>query len=73
MEGNIYQSKIYKYKACCRGFIKFENYLKQKYNNLEQKFQKHKGYLIDLKEFEQYKNDLLYQVYKNNKKNMMKK
>ena len=66
MEGSIYQSKINECKAYCRGFTKFYNYLKQIYYNLEQKFIKHKGYLIDLKEFEQCKNDLLYQDFKSN-------
>ena len=66
MEGSIYQSQINECKAYCRGFTKFSNYLKQIYYKLEQKFIPHKGYLIDLKEFEQCKNDILYQDFINN-------
>ena len=65
MEGSIYQDKINQCKAYCRGFIKFEKYLKEIYYNLQEKSQMHRGYLIDLKEFDQCKNDILYQDYKN--------
>ena len=64
---NIIITKINECKSHCRDFLIFENYLNCIYCNLNHKYKTNKGYLIDLKEYEQYKNDLLYQVYKNNK------
>ena len=66
MEENIYQNIINDYKTYCSSLMKFEQYLYKIYLNLNQNYEKHKGYLIDLKELEKYKNDLLYQVYKTN-------
>ena len=63
---DIILSKIKECKLYCRSLSIFENYSNSLYNYLDHKYQTNIGYLIDLKEFEQYKKDLLFQGYKNN-------
>ena len=61
---NIYSSIINEYKNLCRSISNYEKYLNDIYTYLNSNNIPHKGYLIDLKEFEKLKEDLDYQLYK---------
>ena len=63
---NIYSNIINDCKNYCNLIFQFENYLNQIYYNLQNQYSGHRGYLIDLKEFEEFKNDINYQIYKTN-------
>ena len=49
---NIYSTIINDCKNYCNLIFQFENYLNRIYYNLQNQYSGHRGYLIDLKEFE---------------------
>ena len=52
---------------CCKSIFEYENFLNQIYSNIKDNTNiKLEGYLIDLKEFEKFKIDIDYQLYKEN-------
>ena len=66
MENIIYKDIINKCKEYCNLIYQFEYYINQLYLNLNNQYVPHRGYLIDLKEYENFKNDINYQIYKTN-------
>ena len=65
MEGNIYENDIKEYNIYCSYILQYEYYLKDIYKNLNNIA--HRGYLIDLKEFEKLKEELSFQIFKRNR------
>ena len=57
------------FKNICFIFNHYQKYLDMIYENLNNNYIRHRGYLINLKEFEQLKNDVEYNFYEDNNAN----
>ena len=66
MENNNLNNFINEYKKFCSSILEYEKYLKDIYAHLNNSNIPHRGYLIDLKEFEKLKEELNYQLYNKN-------
>ena len=61
-----YKSMLMNYSNCCKIISHYEDSINQLYNNLDEKYQKCEGYIIDFIEYEKLKEDLNYKIFKNN-------
>ena len=67
MENNIYENEMNQCYNYCKVISEYEKYVNQNYQNLSDNYVHHRGYLIDLKEFTKFKEDINYKIYKENK------
>ena len=66
MKNNNIKNCINEYKNLCYSILQYEKYLNDIYHYLNNNNITHRGYLIDLKEFEKLKKELNYQLYNKN-------
>ena len=69
MENNIYENEMNQCYNYCKKISEYEKYVNQNYQNLNNNYAHHRGYLIDLKEFEKFKEDINYKIFKEKKNN----
>ena len=69
MENNIYENEMNQCYNYCKKIEEYEKYVNQNYQNLNNNYVPYRGYLIDLREFEKFKEYINYKIFKENKNN----
>ena len=69
MEKNIFENEMNQCYNYCKKIEEYEKYVNQNYQNLNNNYVPYRGYLIDLREFEKFKEYINYKIFKENKNN----